>query len=198
MAKRCGENDVDLGDIVQIVQDYQRAFMTEVAKARMVRSKGKYSLIQKYRTEIYDEMAQELFNKVVGPSHSDIEERARQEREREELESPVRMQGQGSARPPRVLDADSKLEDMQDNLEGLEEEERGGEEVLLKDQETAAPRDAPGREDLEVQLEEYESAAPRHVPGREDEETAAPRDVPDREEEETAAPRQAGREELEV
>ena len=97
MAKRCGENDVDLGDIVQIVRDYQRAFMTEVAKARMIRSKGQYSLIEKYRTENDDQMAQELLNKVVGPSHSDIEQRARQEREREELEATVRMQGRGSA-----------------------------------------------------------------------------------------------------
>ena len=83
--RSCGENYVDLGDIVQIIRDYQRAFMTEVAKARMVRSKGQYSLIQKYGTESDDEMAQELSNNVVGPPHSNIEERARQEREREEL-----------------------------------------------------------------------------------------------------------------
>ena len=62
----------------------------------MVRSKGQYSLIQKYWTESDDETAQELFHKVVEPSHSDIEERARREREREELKAPVRMQGCGS------------------------------------------------------------------------------------------------------
>ena len=63
----------------------------------MVRSKGQSSLIQRYWTESDDEMAQDLFHKVVGPSHWDIEERARQEREREELEASVRMQGSGSA-----------------------------------------------------------------------------------------------------
>ena len=71
------------------------------------------------------------------------------------------MQGRGSARPPRVLDADSKVEDMEDNLESLEEEgmeeaglgaQAGGD--VLEEQETTGPRDAPGREELEVIFEE--------------------------------------------
>ena len=173
-------------------------------------------------------MAQELFNKVVGPSHSDIEKRARLEREKEKSEAPVRMQGRGSARPPRVLDADSKVEDMEDNLEGLEEEgmeeaglgaQAGGD--VLEEQETTGPRHAPCRGELEVILEEQMTGAPRNIPGmkemevlleeqetssKEDQETSVLRDVPGMEELEAlqeeqgpAAPRDAqGRRRLEV
>ena len=71
------------------------------------------------------------------------------------------MQGQGSAQPPRVLDAYSKVEDTEDNLEGLEEEgmeesglgaHAGGD--VLEEQETTGPRDAPGRVEPKVILEE--------------------------------------------
>ena len=51
-----------------------------------------------------------------------MEERARQEREREESEAPVGIKDRGSAQLARALETDTNINDMEDEVNGLEEE----------------------------------------------------------------------------
>ena len=111
MAGRCGSGDVDLAEIVHLIRDWQRAFLAEVAKARLSKGKSRFTLKEEYRGEGDEAKAMALLTRVLGPSHADILRRAADQKKRDELSMPVRMNGRGVARKPGEIQG-QKLEEV--------------------------------------------------------------------------------------
>ena len=70
VARRCeGSKSVDLADMVHILRDYQRSFLSEVARGFMRNPRGLFKLKDKYKKDNDEEKAEILLGQVIGSQH---------------------------------------------------------------------------------------------------------------------------------